>query len=306
LALSTKMKKSTLILGLSALLGAGCGGYNKLDTVRNFQDCCSDYSYDNDLRCVADPESELEKMVNSVYEVKTELNYIAHFGDIEDQGGIPVKYILSGSGTLFKGNYLLTADHVVTAEKTVYLFTLQGTVRLELQSSRSYILYDGEEYDLERVVSNKDIGFDYAWMKVKGLPEEAPIADFNFGTNYDLRQGDFTYVIGNLAGLGINVTSGEVSRIKLGDRESELKNNYFVISNPSGPGNSGCPVFGVRDGRFEILGVLDLGYMLENNITYITKIDEILDDALMRLYTEDLYQKHPILSDILLRVYDKE
>jgi len=299
------------------LLGVGCGGYQKTDTIHktdiihNSPDYCSDHKYDNDLRCVANPESELKKMINSVYEVRTEITYITH-SDNDDDGKneIPIHStlsdsILGGSGTLFKGNYMLTADHSVNAEKKVRKLSKRSKLKVELRSSRSYILYKGEKYDLEKIVSNGERGFDYAWMRVKGLSENAPVADFNFGTNYDLNQGDFTYLIGNNDGGGINVTSGEVSRIKLGDRESKLKDNYFVISNPPCPGNSGCPVFGVRDGRFEILGIVVRGKLVEH-IIYITKIDKILSDALMRLHTEDLYQKHPILSNMLLRVYDKK
>jgi hypothetical protein len=150
-----------------------------------------------------------------------------------------------------------------------------------------WTIKNGKKYKFDIVVQNKEL--DYAiltylpntkQMKYDGKKIELYSAK-------KLRFGDMTFSVGNMSGIGIDVTQGIIS--KKYKRNTQYGEGFFAISNHILPGNSGggvyTPVISKEGPKFVMVGLTQLLCGISKygeGIGYIRGTDIILDDLKKR------------------------
>ncbi len=231
---------------------------------------CTDGKYDSDAVCL---EDSLEETFKSVYQLKVDVVAVTPAG--------AESTIASGAGTglLLKGGYVLTAYHLghVSSEK----LKEEGLPNLDPNAKFLARLYlqaeNGREYLLTDVVGNQKL--DALISKApKNMPKlhEYPYA---IGNTNDLSVGNITYSMGNASDLGVGVAEGVVSQVTIDPRVKKEFGEKFRTSNPINRGDSGGPIFAVRDGKIELIGVMVAGINETESLNYDVKINDIIKMA---------------------------
>ncbi len=227
--------------GLALLVTTSCAtAHNNVDGKPYLTaDVCMDGQYEDNNVCL---EEEVKDIYESVYVVSTDTL-------LEDV----VVDNWQGSGVLLENRVLLTANHLIhNEEKQIF----------ENSVTKSYIKVDDTKYLISEITSNKE--FDYALMRI---PNIKGLKYFNGPINSSgLSIGNAVYIAGNSAGLGINFRDGVVSQINEKD---------FGVSNGVNPGDSGCPVFAIRDGIYELVGIVSSGVRHANGLGYAIDVRHI-------------------------------
>ena len=170
---------------------------------------------------------------------------------LKDKEGKRVGPILGkGTGILLKNDYVLTARHVVDENNTLQKIDFQGNT-LEL---KVLIMGDEEAHSgLEIVKLSKK--YDLALLKIKNKTKLNKLG-VNLGNSDELKRGNLLYFIGNPHGMGIHQNQAIVSTYETKDLKEDGFKGVFNINSSIGQGYSGGPVFAIKDGKFELIGVV--------------------------------------------------
>ena len=113
---------------------------------------------------------------------------------------------------------------------------------------------------------------------------------YSIGTKSELELGDIVYIIGNPLYRGLNLRDGIVSsKSQYYAKKGISKEEYFTTSLPISPGDSGCPVIALRDGKIELIGLAQS--VLKDNVcvSHVVGIDAIME-SIKGAGVPDLYE----------------
>jgi len=244
-------------LVLSLLLPPYSLGSNKEDVKQNQQletIVIKDGMYDNHNAFVDESKYSLEKILESVELIGCEVGYTITY---TDKTGKIVKenYVARsiGSGTVIEKKdgkaYILTNDHVTKIEFPDEM--IDGVVITENYRA-VYIIKKGilmpDLIHAKKVASDPKL--DIALLEVEDSKDFVKFP-YKIGDSDDLRPGDFVWIAGNPHGLVDYVLKGNVSKVAY-----PYDNRLFMIGCAVEPGYSGGPVIAIRDGEYELVGVV--------------------------------------------------
>lgn len=243
-------------LVLSLLLPPYSLGSNKEDVKQNQQleTIIKDGLYDNHNAFVDESKYSLEKILESVELIGCEVGYTMTYTD-KDGKIINEDHVARsiGSGTVIEKRngkaYILTNNHVTSIELPDKLD--DGTVITE-NYKEIYIIKNGilipNLIRAKKVASDPQL--DIALLEVEDSKDFVKFP-YKIGNSNDLSPGDFVWVAGNPHGLVDYVLKGNVSKTVY-----PYDNKLFMIGCSVEPGYSGGPVIAIRDGEYELVGVV--------------------------------------------------
>lgn len=206
---------------------------------------CNDHKYDYSTYCL---NTDLEELSKSVYKIFS-----------QKEG----KTQHTGTALLLGGRYVLTVNHIADSDMEVSL------------------KFGDLDIPLEEIV--RDPGKDFMLLKVKNQGETINKALTPYLHEYtgsirnskNLKLGNIVYLFGNTLDLGIHVRQGIVSQK---DKNGLMKLTVSAesISTGAAVGDSGGPVFALRDGDLVLVGMSSMITRV-NSVSYMIGTDKMKD-----------------------------
>lgn len=233
-----------------------------------------DGKYDNNNYFVS-PKADFTRVKEATVQIIAQTEY-------EYGAGKKHKRVASLVGTVFLGAYVFSAGHAVAGDGYITVTTPKGDVSYPMRVvSRNFTAksYRGDRFSslkLLYVSHEKDIALyellvDVPW---KSFPDD-------IGNSDELKEGNFMYVIGNPLGDGINIRDGTVNATRWQGGKPlhpDAKEEYFFVVNAGVmSGDSGAPVLAVRDGKYELVGIVSAAYMPFNELGFVVKVNVVRD-----------------------------
>ncbi len=237
-----------------------------------------DGEYDNHNILVNPEEKGIERMTESVVRIVT-----AAFLK-SDMREFSAPDIRSVGGVVIAGRYVLTAGHGVATDEITTGAPFQGTLTEPAHKVSEIFIVAGTErrssIQLKLLYVNRDIDFALFELPENGLIPSFPYA---LGKSSDLRVGNYLYILGYPLALGVNVRDGIVNALSMPDAwyasgESPNRSDYFMMSVGLVPNDSGTALVGIRDGRYELVGIA-VSMASYNNLGMAVRIDSIRKDV---------------------------
>lgn len=250
------MRRKKLIIILSILILAGCAN----------QDIKPDHS-------ACSPHDLLTQATNSVYRVQTIMAFKT--GENQKERG----EVRTGNAFAVDSRRFLTAAHVVSIDEYL-VHTPYGIMTIvispEDKMKEEVWLLLGNSRILTKVIY-KDLALDFAMLEVEN---EMPIPAYSLGNSDNFHILDHVFIISNV-GRGMSVKSGHIMQLDYVEYEElnkvkKINEDMFGLCLAIKVGDSGSPVFLIRDGRIEVGGLVSLGDM--QGTGYGIKINSIMDD----------------------------
>jgi hypothetical protein len=260
------MKKSSIILFVAILALAVLSGCSSLISKVSLR------PYENSPIHIDPKKKELELISSNVFRIQTFLTF--RMGDFTPTVGA------IGLATSLDQHHLLTTRHVVKI-KSFQMVTPLGPVELEipddekLEEETFIILDDGSRIKLQVVYSDEKN--DFALLRAEKNIQHFP---FTVGNSDDLKIGNFVFLFGNFQ-TGLNIRTGYVTQLNFvrygaGGEISNINGNLFGISAVTVEGDSGAPIFLLRDGRFELGGMVTFLVPQARGLGFGVKINSIM------------------------------
>ena len=227
------------LLTIGALIaGLGLGSCATTKGVENLMQE-TDWSY-------ADSEYGVKDgLINEIKPSIEELVITADYGIGQMQGGCTATTI----GSDEKFHYFLTANHCVDVPQTLHLPT--GIINLVTPAK-----YEIEGEKVEVIAKNKVTnGHDYAVLRAKRDDSKFRDMPFRTGDSDHLETGDFVYALGYSLMLDLYLTKGSISTDRISKGDGYTNYNGFTFTAQISGGNSGGPIFAVRDGEIFWVGM---------------------------------------------------
>jgi hypothetical protein len=178
---------------------------------------------------------------------------------------------------IFRGDYILSVAHF-TKNPSYDLNTPFGArpVPIEVGERKIFISVSEKKLELREI----KIDFEQDWALFE-TPEElkGKYLSPKIGESNELKPGHFLYFIGRSFDDGILLRSGIIEAENFELRDTGLaikKEDVFAMSGGVYPGDSGGPVFALRDGKLELVGIMK-STRLYTNIGHALKIGPILE-----------------------------
>jgi len=261
------MKKSSIILLIIILVFAilsGCSPFISKVPLRQ---------YENSPIHIDPAKKELELIASNVFRIQTSLKF--RMGDFTPTVGA------IGLATSLDQHHLLTTRHVVKI-KSFQIITPSGPVEFQipddqkLEEETFIILDDGSRIKLQVVYSDEEK--DFALLRAEKNIHHFP---FTIGNSDDLKIGSFVFLFGNFQ-TGLNIRTGYVTQLNFvrygaTGEISSINENLFGISAVTVEGDSGAPIFLLRDGRFELGGMVTFLVLQARGLGFGVKINSIMD-----------------------------
>ncbi|OGP72701.1 MAG: hypothetical protein A2V86_12060 [Deltaproteobacteria bacterium RBG_16_49_23] len=261
------MKKSsaislTIILFFAFLL-PGCGSLMRETSIQQ---------YEKSPIHVDPKKKELELIASNVFRIQTSLKFkLEEFTPTVNAIGL---------ATSLDPYHLLTAGHVVKI-KSFQVITSLGPIELpipddqKLEEETFIILDDGSRIKAQVVYSDgeKDFALLRAEKKIHHFP-------FTIGNSDDFKIGNFVFLFGNFQ-TGLNIRTGYVTQlnfVRYGPKGevSNINESLFGISAVTVEGDSGAPIFLLRNGRFELGGIVAFLLPQARGLGFGIKINSIM------------------------------
>jgi S1-C subfamily serine protease len=230
------------------------------------------HQYENSPIHVDPEKRELEFIASNVFRIQTSLKF--------KLGESTPTVTTIGLATSLDQYHLLTAGHVVKI-KSFQTITPFGPVEFEisddqkLEEESSVILDDGSRIRSNIVYSDEEK--DFALLKAEKRLRHFP---FTIGNSDDMKIGNFLFLFGNFQ-TGLNIRSGYITQLNLvrygtKGEVTNINENLFGISAVTVEGDSGAPVFLLRDGRFELGGIVTFLLPRARGLGFGVKINPIM------------------------------
>ena len=261
------MKKSSIILLIMvilfvAVLLSGCSSFIGKVSLRQ---------YENSPIHIDPKKKELELIASDVFRIQTSLKF--RLGEL-----IPTVSAI-GLATSLDQYHLLTACHVVKI-KSFQMITPLGPIEFQipddqkLEEETFIVLDDGSRIKSQVVYSDEEK--DFALLKAEKRIHHFP---FEIGNSDDFKIGNFVFLLGNFQ-TGLNIRTGYVTQLNFvrygaGGEVSSINESLFGISAVTVEGDSGAPIFLLRDGRFELGGMVTFLVPLARGLGFGIKINSI-------------------------------
>jgi hypothetical protein len=261
------MKKSSIILVTAILfftVFSGCSPFIGRGSLR---------PYENSPIHIDPSKKELELIASNVFRIQTSLKF--RMGDFTPTVGAV------GLATSLDQHHLLTTRHVVKIT-SFQIITPLGPVEFQiaddqkLEEETFIVLDDGSRIKSQIVYSDEEK--DFALLRAEKEIHHFP---FLIGNSDDLKIGNFVFLFGNFQ-TGLNIRAGYVTQlnfVRYGVRGeiSNINENLFGISAVTVEGDSGAPIFFLRDGGFELGGMVTFLVPQARGLGFGVKINPIMD-----------------------------
>jgi hypothetical protein len=261
------MKKSSIILFILILFLAvlsGCSPFIGKVSLR---------PYENSPIHIDPSKKELELIASNVFRIQTSLKF--RMGDFTPTVGA------IGLATSLDQHHLLTTRHVVKI-KSFQIITPLGPVEFQIADDQkleeeTFIIFDdGSRIKSQIVYSDEEK--DFALLRAEQEIHHFP---FPIGNSDDLKIGNFVFLVGNFQ-TGLNIRAGYVTQLNFvrygaGGEISNINENLFGISAVTVEGDSGAPIFLLRDGGFELGGMVTFLVPQARGLGFGVKINPIMD-----------------------------
>jgi S1-C subfamily serine protease len=183
-----------------------------------------------------------------------------------------------GSGTVIAENdnnyFLLTAGHVALAEEKIETFFARYRLR------KSEVFLAKTESKLELIAGELNNRMDYAYLKCR-KSSTLDVMNAKVGDSDKIQVNDLVYAYGYPLATGNSVTKGIISctyhQEPRSFDKSERYNEQFLFTSPISPGNSGGPVFAVKQGELYLVGITVASYVRGQNMNIAIKINDIVE-----------------------------
>ena len=186
----------------------------------------------------------------------------------------------AGLATALNPYCLLTAKHVVKIESFrvatpfgIIDIPISDTMKIE---ERSYIvLDDGSRIEIDTLYAD-DI-MDFAVLKGDKALAFLP---FPVGDSDRLRIGNLSFLAGNFQ-TGFSIRFGRITQVEFvtygpGGGVADIRKDVFSFSAITVEGDSGSPIFGIRDGKPELIGMVTFIFLPARGLGYGLKINPII------------------------------
>lgn len=218
-----------------------------------------DGMYDNHNAFVDESRYSLDEILESVevlgHEVAYSLSYETLDGKIRST---TTTFTTSGTGIVIEKKngkaYILTNNHLTeeTIPAGLEVSEPYKWLKLEKTLDRVYVEKEGGLFvykvSAKEVASDPDL--DIALLEVDDSSAFKKFP-YKIGDSDDLRTGDFLWMIGNPLGIEDYTLDGNVSRLAY-----DSNSDWFMIGSDVQPGYSGGAVIAIRDGKYELVGLV--------------------------------------------------
>jgi len=232
-----------------------------------------DNRYDYSTIYIDPHKDELSLMLKSVYRVQTETR-------VEIEGEIYMANA-AGIGTSLDHHLLVVPKHVVKI-MSFHVVTPFGLIEVPIPEhakieEKSHIIRDdGSRIEVKIVYADEKNDFTI-------LESAEPLTPFHFpiGNSDELRVGNAYMLIGNFQ-AGISVRIGHITQLELiryGAKGEILQRNpdIFGFSSTIVEGDSGAPIMAIRDGKFELIGIVTFLIEPARGLGFGLKINKIAE-----------------------------
>jgi S1-C subfamily serine protease len=230
------------------------------------------YPYENSPIHIDPKKKELDLIASNVFRIQTFLKF-----KLEES--TPTVSAI-GLATSLDQDYLLTTRHVVKI-KSFQAITPLGPIEFQipedqkLEEETFIILDDGSRIKSRVVYSDEEN--DFALLRAEKKIHHFPFAIAN---SDDFKIGNFVFLFGNFQ-TGLNIRTGYVTQLNFVryGAEGEVSNineSLFGISAVTVEGDSGAPIFLLRDGRFELGGIVTFLVPQARGLGFGVKINPIV------------------------------
>jgi S1-C subfamily serine protease len=211
-----------------------------------------DGKYDNHVFFVDPEKMDLEIIFKSIVKLHTH----CLMKKIDQETAEEMEIEFEGIGLVI-GNWILALNHVVNRCDCAVCEMPNATLPENI-SEKTYLVHNDELVLIKRLYKNPEEN-DIALF---GAPDNVPLLSFPYpiGNSDELKVGNFLYQIGDRIGFYV-VKEGIVSSTQ-GPPEKFIKKKWynaldsFMITNGINAGDSGSPVIAIRDGNFELVGLV--------------------------------------------------
>lgn len=183
-----------------------------------------------------------------------------------------------GSGTVVHQDndymYILTAGHVAIPEPQIETFfgdkyKLVGEPTITIASKK---------VALEFMAGVNNDNMDYAYLRTP-KNSKLKVMDANIGDSSKISVGDMVYVLGYPLTTGRSLSEGIVSCIVQQNPTytgGKVTPEQFMFTSPISGGNSGGPIFTIKDGQLYLIGITVATWTNGQNLNIGVKISDIL------------------------------
>ncbi len=213
-----------------------------------------DGKYDDHSAFVDESQYSLEKILESVELIGCDVGYVLEYTDEDGRTVSKTEEIrIGGTGVVIEKKdgkvYIITNTHITDVE---YSYELPEGMKVREAYRKIYVLKDGL-LSKEVVVAKKvdsDKSLDVVLLEVKDSKDFKKFP-YKIGNSDELSPGDFVWIAGNPHGLEDYVLKGNVSK-----KIYPGKSDWFMIGCDIQPGYSGGAVIAIRDGKYELVGIV--------------------------------------------------
>jgi len=206
------------------------------------------HQYENSPIHIDPEKKELDLIASNVFRIQTSVKF--------QLGELTPTVSAIGLATSLDPYHLLTTGHVVKI-KSFQMATPLGLIELpipddqKLEEETFIVLDDGSRIKSHVVYSDEEN--DFALLRTEKRVRHFP---FTIGNSDDFKIGNFVFLFGNFQ-TGLNVRTGYVTQlnfVRYGAKGevSNINESLFGVSAVTVEGDSGAPIFLLRDGRFEL------------------------------------------------------
>ncbi len=184
-----------------------------------------------------------------------------------------------GSGTVVHQDseymYMITAGHVAIPDAEIETmfgdkYKLVGEPRITISS---------KNVAWEFMAGINDSTMDYAYLRTPKT-DKLRVMDAKIGDSSQISIGDMIYVMGYPLTTGRTTSSGNISCIVQKDpeylKDGKTNPQQFMFTSPISGGNSGGPIFTIRDGELYLIGIAVATWTRGQNLNIGVKISDII------------------------------
>ncbi|MCG2717555.1 MAG: serine protease [Nanoarchaeota archaeon] len=225
-----------------------------------------DGKYDNHNTNVDESKYSLEDVLKSIETIYHEITYSVSYTTLDDEeysttintGGM-------GTGIVIEKKdgkaYVITNSHVVTERQALVFMYAQAFPPVPIKEYNIKKIEDRIyvkkgvllPFDIDGKVVAEDATLDIALLEFD-QDEKFDEFPYDIGDSDNLEVGDFIWGIGNPLGLEDYVLKGNISKKHYPGRDDRM-----MLGFDAQPGYSGGAIIAIKDGKFELVGVVVAG-----------------------------------------------
>lgn len=256
------MRKLVFLFILTLILLIGCVSLQYIDKKY-------DYNY-----------SMVEKGINLIRKVEASTYSLEIRGIVSAEGAIFL-HVHKAIAFSLDGKHLVVLKHTVDLPKQLVFPPFPFPIPVE--EVEKHVFLDDKEL---KVISNdSDIALVY-----DDEGREFNILPIEVGDSDELEMGMVLVSVRTPAMLGFGISRGVVSNLQgynllKEDKSGEDPRHVFMLTSPTNPGDSGCPVFTLRDGKPELIGIVQGKINPLEEVGWAIKINYVIEQIkdLLRL-----------------------